>query len=279
MAGCREFGRSAGRVLAGVVAGVAGLLILSAAGIAASDSSELPVRDGYLPELVLIPAGALTLSDADGKASAQGGEDEQRRVVFERPFLIGKFEITFEQWDHCHRAGGCAHRPNDKGWGRADRPVIDVSWDDVVEYLDWLSSATGERYRLPTEDEWEYAARAGAGPPPEPPPLFDDEALAWAADYSLEPRPTKKTKPVGSGDGNGFGLFGTRNNVWEWTESCWKQTYETEEGRVSRENCGVRVLQGEHRSYMPSFVRTTSNGGCSIAPLPGNFSFRVIREG
>ena len=279
MTGYRILRLSVGQALTGVsiVTGIAGLLLLSASHVSASESSAQPVPDTYLPELVQIPAGELAVTDPDPR-STQGGDPEARHVVFERPFLIGKFEITFEQWDYCHRAGGCTHRPNDKGWGRADRPVIDVSWDDVVEYLDWLSRATGNRYRLPTEDEWEYAARAGASPPPEPPPLFTDEALAWAADYSLAPRRSNKTNPVGSGDGNRFGLFGTRDNVWEWTESCWQQTYETDEGRVFRENCGVRVLQGEHRSHMPSFVRTTSAGGCSIAPLPGNFSFRVIRE-
>ena len=269
---------SAGRVLAGAcIAGLAGLLLVSAGTVAAFGSADAPVPEGYLPELVLVPPGELTLADPD-RPAGEGERAEPRRVVFERPFMIGRFEITFEQWDYCYRDGGCAHRPNDKGWGRADRPVIDVSWEDVVQYLDWLSSETGHRYRLPTEDEWEYAARAGAAPPAEATPLFTDEALAWAADYSLAPRQSKKTKPVGAGDGNPFGLFGTRDNVWEWTDSCWRQTYATDDGPVSRENCGVRVLQGEHRSYMPSFVRTTSTGGCSIKPLPGNFSFRVIRE-
>ena len=260
-----------------MVAGVAALLLLSVAGTAYSDSASAPDPEDYLPELVLVPPGELSVANPD-RPAAREERAEPRRVVFERPFLIGRFEITFEQWDYCHWAGGCAHRPNDKGWGRGDRPVIDVSWDDVVQYLDWLSSTTGERYRLPTEDEWEYAARAGEAPPVEPPPLFTDEALAWAAGYSLAPRRSKKTKPVGTGDDNSFGLFGTRDNVWEWTDSCWQQTYEAKEGRVFRENCGVRILQGEHRSYMPSFVRTTSTGGCSIAPLPGNFGFRVVRE-
>ena len=279
MTGYRILKLSVGQALTGVsiVSGSVCLLLLSASHVSASESSAQPVPDTYLPELVEIPAGEMAVTDPDPRPT-QGGDVELRHVVFEQPFLIGKFEITFEQWDYCHRAGGCAHRPNDKGWGRADRPAINVSWDDVVQYLDWLSAATGDRYRLPTEDEWEYAARAGGEPPAEAPPLFTDEALAWAADYSLAPRKSKKTKPVGSGDGNPFGLFGTRDNVWEWTDSCWQQTYKTDKGPVFRENCGVRVLQGEHRSHMPSFVRGTSTGGCSIAPLPGNFGFRVIRE-
>jgi len=260
-----------------IVAGFAALVVLSASTVGASESSAQSVPVDYLPEFVLVPSGEMTVADT-GRQAGRQEQAEPRRVVFEQPFLIGKFEITFEQWDHCQRTGGCTHHPNDKGWGRGNRPVIDVSWDDVVQYLDWLSAETGQRYRLPTEDEWEYAARAGAEQPAEPPPLFTDEALAWAAGYSLSPRRTKKTKPVGSDDDNSFGLFGTRDNVWEWTDSCWQQTYKTEDGPVFRENCGVRILQGEHRSYMPSFVRTTSTGGCSIAPLPGNFGFRVVRE-
>ena len=167
---------------------------------------------------------------------------------------------------------------SDRGWGRANRPVVDVSWEYIVQYLDWLSDATGRRYRLPSEDEWEYAARAGAGERVGPPPLFTDPRLAWAAAYVLEARKTKKTKPVDSGEGNAFGVFGTEGNVWEWTDSCWQRTYETGAEPVSRRNCGIRVLQGEHKSYMPTFVRDIGSGGCSIRPMPGNFGFRVVRE-
>ena len=169
-----------------IAAGIAGLLLFSAAGTALSDTATPPDPADYLPELVLVPPGEMTVADPD-RPRTQEARAEPRRVVFERPFRIGKFEVTFEQWDYCHQAGGCTQRPKDKGWGRVDRPVIDVSWDDIVQYLDWLSAATGDHYRLPNEDEWEYAARAGETPPPEPPPLFTDEALAWAADYSLAP--------------------------------------------------------------------------------------------
>ena len=241
------------------VAGIAGGSLLAAGGL-----FRAPVPDEFLPALVEVPAGEMTV--------------EGSRIAFERPFLIGRYEITFAQWDYCHRDGGCAHRPGDRGWGRGDRPVVDVSWDDAAQYLEWLSDATGERYRLPTEEEWEYAARAGAGPPEKPKPLFSDPNLAWASTYLLTPRRTKRTKPVGSGEGNGFGLFGARDNVWEWTASCRVQTREADGRTVSRENCGVRILQGEHRSPMPSFVRDIGSGGCAVKPMPGNFGFRVVKE-
>ena len=279
MAHCRMFGLSVGRlcVSACMVAGLAILLLLPASGWANPDPSGPAVPADVLPELVLIPAGEMAAVDR-GRRPTRAGETGPRHVVFERPFLIGKFEITFEQWDHCLQAGGCTHRPDDKGWGRASRPVIDVSWDDIVQYLDWLAEVSGERYRLPTEDEWEYAARAGSEEPIEPLPVFTDENLAWAADLVLAYRGTKRTKPVGSGEENEFGVFGTRGNVWEWTDSCWQQTYVMEDRRVSKENCGIRVLKGEHRSYMPTFVRQTSTGGCSVKPMPANFGFRVVRE-
>ena len=260
-----------------VATGLTGVSLLAGAGTADSEAASLLVLEKYVPDLVLIPAGEMAVSNAD-RRSASGADTEPRRVVFERPFLLSRFEITFEQWDHCHQSGGCDHRPDDKGWGRAQRPVIDVSWDDIAQYLDWLSAATGERYRLPTEDEWEYAARAGSPEPVEPPSYFGDEDLAWAEDFLLAFQGTAKTKPVAAYESNGFGVVGTKGNVWEWTDGCWQQTYQTDDGPVSRENCGIRVLRGEHRSYMPTFVRDTSTGGCSVKPMPANFGFRVVRE-
>ena len=120
---------SAGACLA---AGILGVSLFAGAGAAGSEAASLSVPGELLPELVLIPAGEMAVGDSDRRSA--GTEDASpRRVIFERPFLMGKFEITFEQWDQCHRAGGCDHRPDDKGWGRADRPVIDVSWDDIAQ--------------------------------------------------------------------------------------------------------------------------------------------------
>ena len=271
---CKGFWLALGRLCAGACLAAA---VLGVPLFAGAEAASLSVPDQYLPELVEIPAGEMAVSDPDRRSSRADGV-EPRRVVFERPFQIGRFEITFEQWDYCHRAGGCAHHPSDKGWGRADRPVIDVSWDDIAQYLDWLSAATGARYRLPTQDEWEYAARAGSPEPVEPAPYFDDEDVAWAEDFLLAFRGTAKTQPVRSYESNAFGVVGTRGNVWEWTDSCWRQTYATDDGPVSRENCGIRILRGEHASYMPTFVRNTSTGGCSVRPMPANFGFRVLRE-
>ena len=154
-----------------------------------------------------------------------------------------------------------------------------LSWDDIGQYLLWFSKKTGKKYCLPSEDEWEYAARASSSQPTEPPPLFNDDKLAWASDYVLAPRQLKKTKPVGSYAVNNFGVFGVKGNVWEWTGSCWQGVYAgTKAVGLRKQNCGLRILRGEHRSVMPTFVREIGTGGCSVRPLPGNFGFRVVRE-
>src|SRR5580704_1913158 len=114
------------------------------------------------PQLVVVPAGEFMMGSPPAEPGRGTFEDPQHRVVIQHPFAISKFDVTFEQWDACLADGGCGgYRPDDEGWGRGSQPVINVSWYDAEAYVDWLSRKTGKAYRLPSEAEWEYAARAG----------------------------------------------------------------------------------------------------------------------
>ena len=118
------------------------------------------------PEMVAIPGGSYKMGSPGDEAERSTDEGPQHRVTIPRPIAVGKYEVTFAEWDACIAAGGCGgYRPEDEGWGRGRRPVINVSWNDAKSYVKWLSQETGKGYRLLTESEWEYVARAGrAGP-------------------------------------------------------------------------------------------------------------------
>ena len=116
------------------------------------------------PEMIALGGGSFTMGSPDNEPGRNSNEGPQRQVSVPR-FAIGKYEVTFAQWNACVAEGGCSHRPEDQGWGRGDRPVINVSWDDAQAFVGWLSVKTGESYRLPSEAEWEYAARAGTVSP------------------------------------------------------------------------------------------------------------------
>ena len=112
------------------------------------------------PEMVVIPGGTFLMGSPPGEKEHNKFEGPQHRVKVGR-FAMGRYEVTFAEWDDCIAAGRCSHRPGDEGWGRGRRPVINVTWMDAKQYVVWLSRKTGKRYRLPSEAEWEYAARAG----------------------------------------------------------------------------------------------------------------------
>src|SRR5262245_11562061 len=109
------------------------------------------------PEMVIVPAGSFMMGSPESEIGRGSNEGPQHKVTMSS-FAIGKYEVTFAQWDACATEGGCSHKPGDESWGRGKRPVINISWHDAREFVAWLSRKTGKPYRLPTAAEWEYAA-------------------------------------------------------------------------------------------------------------------------
>ena len=160
-------------------------------------------------------------------------------MTFARSFAVGKFAVTFEEWDACVADGGCnGYRPGDEGWGRGRRPVIHVKWDDAQAYVAWLSRKTGKGYRLLSEAEREYVTRAGTTTP-----FWTGSTISKnQANFS-----TNKTVPVGSFQPNPFGFYQVHGNVLEWTEDCWNGNYNgalTYGSAWTSGDCISRVLRG-----------------------------------
>lgn len=204
------------------------------------------------PEMVVVPAGSFTMGDIWG----DGDKDEKptQPVQIPRPFALGKYEVTFNDYDKFAKATG-RELPSDRGWGRDRRPVINVSWKDAEAYAEWLSQQTGKRYRLPSEAEWEYAARSGGKEEKWAGTSVEGElgAYAWYSD--------NKTYPGGEKKPNGLGLYDMSGNVGEWVEDCWHESYNgaPDDGSAWKaEDCGMRVIRDSFWGIeAPWFVRTT----------------------
>lgn len=196
-------------------------------------------------DMVVIPAGSFEMG-------GDGDEDERPiHRVDVSAFEMSKTEITFDQWDACVANGGCDHYPKDDGWGRGNRPVIDVSWDDAGQFATWLSKFTGQRFRLPSEAEWEYAARAGTTTKFSTGDCISTNQANYNGNYPnnncSKGEYRKQTVPVGSFPANAFGLQDMHGNVWEWTQDCWKDSYSGAPADGSARasgNCGRRVQRG-----------------------------------
>jgi formylglycine-generating enzyme required for sulfatase activity len=181
------------------------------------ESPKQKVFDFSIPEMVRISKGSFMMGSENGYAN----EKPVHQVTIEDDFEIGKYEVTFEEYDYfCKETG--RKKPDDEGWGRGKRPVINVSWYDATAYVRWLSQETGHTYRLPTEAEWEYVARAGTttkwsfG--------NDESKLEKYAWYGYE-KAEKKTHPVGEKKPNSWDVYDIHGNVWEWTSSCYTERY------------------------------------------------------
>jgi formylglycine-generating enzyme required for sulfatase activity len=180
------------------------------------------------PEMVVLPGGKFKMGSPNGEG--QGDEHPQREVTI-RSFAAGRFEITLAEWDACLAGGGCASPEEgpwiarDNGWGRGNRPVLDVRWADAKRYVRWLNNRVGgQAYRLLTEAEWEYAARAGTTTTYSTGASIARHQAQFQWRFA-NPRPPeadapRKTAPVGSFPPNQFGLYDMHGNVAEWVEDC-----------------------------------------------------------
>jgi formylglycine-generating enzyme required for sulfatase activity len=237
------------------------------------------------PEMVVIPAGEFMMGSPAGEEGREDDEGPQRKVTIAKPFAVGKFEVTFAEWDTCVAAGGCKHRPGDEGWGRGTRPVINVSWDDIKkEYLPWLSRKTGKVYRLLTEAEWEYAARADTTTPfATGRTITTDQAnFDGNATYggSAKGQHRQKTVDVGTFQPNAFGLYEMRGNVWEWLEDCYHDSYRgapTDGSAWTTTDCGRRVVRGGSWSSFPRDLRAADRFRNSPRFRVNGNGFRLAR--
>jgi len=222
------------------------VLIVCAAGPARSEGSDAERLPGEIfrdcpdcPELVVAPPG-----EFDMGSLVKPTEQPVHHVRIAKAFAIGRRDVTFAEWDRCVAAGGCKFSPPDQGWGRGDRPVTNVDWDDAVEFVAWISKTTGKPYRLPTEAEWEYAARSGSTTPYW---WGQDVGVGRAQCAECGDRDPGRTVPVGSFKPNAFGLYDTAGNAAEWVEDCWNASYRgaPDDGSAwGTGDCSLRVLRG-----------------------------------
>lgn len=200
----------------------------------------------------------------------------------QRPLEIMTYQVSAADYAICVSEGAC--QPADALRTAADLPVTGVNYLDAVSYAEWLSLKTGQSWRLPTDEEWAFAAAE----------RFTDDALGevdgegtnpaarWLAAYlernAQAPDTTPKTR--GHFGANSQGLYDLAGNVWEWTSTCYARTHIGAAGdRAQRtENCGVRVTSGRHRGYMTNFIRDGKSGGCAAGMAPENLGFRLVKD-
>jgi formylglycine-generating enzyme required for sulfatase activity/cellulose biosynthesis protein BcsQ len=234
-----------------------------------------PAKD-YCPEMVVVPAGSFLMGSSQSEAGRYPNEGPQHEVKIARLFAVSKFELTFDDWDTCVAYGDCGD-VSDAGWGRGRRPVILVSWDDAQQYVRWLSKITGKSYRLLSEAEYEYAARAGTQSHY---PWGDDIGKSNANCNGCGSQWDIQTAPVGSFAPNAFGLYDMVGNVSEWVEDCYHPNYDGAPADGSAwisGGCEHRVARGGSWSSIPPALRSASRQANTTAYQSSNVGFRIAR--
>jgi formylglycine-generating enzyme required for sulfatase activity len=228
--------------------------------------------------MVVVPVGEFIMGSPPTEKGSRDTEDPQHQVSITKPLAVSKFEVTFDDWDACITYGDCP-TVNDRGWGQGRRPVINVSWDDAQRYLAWLSKMTGKSYRLLTESEWEYAARAGT-----------QTAYPWGEEIGKgnancelcgSAWDGKQTAPVGSFNANAFGLHDMHGNVYEWVADCVHANYDgaPTDGSawMTDGDCNARNTRGGSWGNGPDAARSAARGRGDAGIRTNILGFRIGR--
>jgi formylglycine-generating enzyme required for sulfatase activity len=281
------------RALLGLLVAVVALTNAIEAAVAQEHAPKpgetLPKECRDCPEMVVVPAGRFLMG-----LQSEDNARPLHEVTIAKPFAVAKFALTFDEWDACARKGPCSSDVSDNGWGRGHHPVINVSWEDAQTYVKWLSAITGDEYRLLSEAEYEYAARAGS-----------QSFYPWGDDIKLNGQPMancmlcgspwdgKKTAPVcgwQAGDpqrpagclfpANAFGLYDMEGNIYEWTNDCWSPSYvgaPLDGSSWTSGDCSIRVVRGGSWDSDPNDLRGGDRYNTSSDIQVFNFGFRVAR--
>lgn len=224
------------------------------------------------PEMIVLPAGSFSMGSLATEAGRQPTEGPRRLVTLARPFAMGKFEVTFEEWDACVSGGGCVSRAHDQGWGRGRQPVVGVSWIDAMAYAQWLSRSTGQRYFLPSEAEWEYAARAGTETPWNTGDAIITDDANFLGQFGMP-------VSVGAYPPNAFGLHDMHGNVSEWVQDCFSAyAGAPQDGSASQPQvCQIYLARGGSYRDEPARMRSASRSVASQRTRLPRLGFRVAR--
>ena len=224
-------------------------------------------------KLVKIPGGSFSMGSNEG-----GSNEKPVQRVSVKSFYMQEHEVTWNQYQPCIDAGICVNTSSE-GWGKGNRPVIHLSWNDIQTYIKWLNRQTGQSFRLPSEAEWEYAARAGS-----------TSKYSWGdsvgsnranCDGCGSQWDDSKTAPVKSFSPNRFGLYDMHGNVWEWVQDCWNNTYSGAPGNGSawsRGDCSKRVLRGGSWYNLPDSVRSAVRHRITASGRLSTLGFRLVQE-
>jgi formylglycine-generating enzyme required for sulfatase activity len=235
------------------------------------------------PLMVVIPAGRFLMGSPLNEPGRQESEGPQHEVRIAQPFALGVYVVAFDEYDrYCDTAN--QQKPEDHGWGREKRPVINVSWEDAQNYCRWLSEQSGRAYLLPSEAQWEYACRAGTDTPFH----FGGQITTAQANFdgnypsngAAKGEFRKQTLPVGTFAPNAFGLHDMHGNVWEWCQDEWHENYKGAPTDGSPWESGgailARVVRGGSWYGVSDVARSSARDGMNPDARFDGLGFRVL---